>query len=166
MTLTKQETDFQNVPGLYEYVYGLVEQDSAWTSSGFTADEMIIGRVYSPLTDAMNAISNLDEGSIRSQSVSLLTALQRALVEIQGIGFGAGFIPPLHPQFPDDGSVLFEWMLPNLRLGFGLEEDVSKSSWFLVSDETLGRVNCFGYLPTRGNDKLFPWLINFLLLHS
>ena len=82
------------------------------------------------------------------------------------LGLDSHHVPRLHAQSTEDGSVLFEWILPNLRIGFGIDGAVSQSSWFLVTDKSLDYIGDSGYLASTEVQDLALRLVRFLALHS
>jgi len=48
--------------------------------------------------------------------------------------------------FPDDGSILVEWISSDFRIGFSIESILSDSSWYVISNSTLGDICESGYL--------------------
>lgn len=52
----------------------------------------------------------------------------------------------VHVAFPDDGSILVEWIDHDFRVGFSIERILSESSWYVVSNSTLGNISECGYL--------------------
>jgi len=60
-----------------------------------------------------------------------------------------------------DGSVILEWTTKHWRIGFGIETNSAESSWYLVSDKTLGRVDAGGVL-----DQVdIAWLLHWVMAH-
>lgn len=55
-----------------------------------------------------------------------------------------------HIVFPEDGSVLIEWIEEGRRFGISLEPNIEESGWYYVSKGEME----FGSLP----EKLIDWL--------
>ena len=68
-------------------------------------------------------------------------------------------LPPLEAFEGEDGSVLMEWIFPNLRIGLSIEVDPTESGWYVVSDNTLGLIHASGYL----SDSVVNWLVSWLV---
>jgi hypothetical protein len=176
MSIYVQETEDTLItpsPNSEEFV--VTDAAPSGTSGGGSEDDLLLEHFFeeryhnvdlSGLTIAIDTAAQLGLSSFGVQARELVIGLSDAFATNQALVQGPRYVPLLHPQSREDGSILFEWILPNFRLGFGLEDDPSQSSWFLVSDETLGSINGYGFLPAGDRQKLFLWLINFLILHS
>jgi hypothetical protein len=163
MMNTLQETDSQAVPAPQERKFAFVAQSPSGTSSWNIVERYSpIQSPYHQLARTMNVVEKLGRNSIGVQAADLIVALQRVLANMQRYRFNTHHIPALNVQQPDDGSLLFEWTLPNLRLGFSIEEDNSQSSWYLVTNATLGNIGGSGYLPGGNLQNLLEWLVSFL----
>lgn len=69
---------------------------------------------------------------------------------------------PLYGFTSDDGSLLLEWIFDDFRVGFNLEQDPNKSSWYLVSKASAGGINASGYLHGINLQSLISWLVPFV----
>ena len=140
------------------------------TSGGNLAEEyfLIDNAYWGPLQNAIAIANKLQGGHLRERAIMLIAALHTALLP-DTFGFDASNVSPLCAGLADDGSLLLEWILPNFRIGFGVEDDDSQSSWFLITDENLGNLSGAGYIPWGDPEKLVTliWqLTSFLVLHS
>lgn len=139
------------------------------TTGGNIAEEyLLIDTVSDALRGALEVVQKLEWSSRGIQARVLIGILQGALSQGSLFGRDTRDAPQLHTSVSDE-LLLFEWVLPTFRLGFGLEDDASQSSWWLVSGESLGSINSYGYL--SGIDhasltKLIVWLTSFLIEHS
>ena len=137
------------------------------TSGGYHGERLLLSEAGADaLQAAMHVAHSAEPGSLRAQATELIATLSLGFLAAESYGLDPGHVPQLHAKFPDDDSLLFEWILPNFRLGFGLEKDRSQSSWFLVTDETLGNISSSGYLSGIELQKLILWLMGFLVQHS
>ena len=177
MSTNLQETeDMVITPSVLPEGYVVIGVEPSSTSAGIFTGERLFEHFLeerypdvdlSGLTNAMETAMQLGTKSLGDQARHLVADLSDAFAENRRtLGLDALYIPSLYPQLREDGSVLFEWILPNFRLGFGLEDDPSQSGWYLVSDQTLGSITAYGYLSATNRQSLFRWLVNFLVLHS
>jgi hypothetical protein len=113
------------------------------------------------LASAWELTTSLCASSVGKQAKILLESIQEWLV-FPRTQPEAGNLPELHSRLVEDGSVLFEWVLPQLRLGFGLEEDPSDSGWFLVTGDELGSISASGRIEGADLPRLVSWLLNAL----
>ena len=72
-------------------------------------------------------------------------------------------IPYLHAATPEDGSVLFEWISKDYRIGFHIEPNPQESSWSLVTKESLGEIIAYGSITDIDLRKLVSWLLYFII---
>jgi hypothetical protein len=75
-------------------------------------------------------------------------------------------LPPINAVVADDGSALLEWILPDMRIGFTIETDVSESGWFLVSSSGVSNVAASGVLNADGQQELLRLLLSILRVNS
>jgi hypothetical protein len=130
-------------------------------------EEQYLKQVFSyALKPAIEATQFIATGSLENQAQLLISSIKSMMSLSSRFGLDASIIPQIHADVLDDGSLLMEWILPNFRLGFGLEEDSAQSSWFLITDESLGSISCSGSLTDDPPLKLVWWLTSFLVLNS
>jgi len=55
-------------------------------------------------------------------------------------------LPPLHAYCDEDGSVLMEWLFPDLRVGFNIEPNSEDSGWHVVSNKKAREFTASGQL--------------------
>ncbi len=74
-------------------------------------------------------------------------------------------IPKLHSVNVDDGSILFEWISKDFRIGFNIEPDPDESSWNLNTGGSLTDVDISAFGDLNGVDQpaLLRFLISFML---
>lgn len=70
--------------------------------------------------------------------------------------------PPIWAFEAEDRSLLIEWIFPHCRIGFSVESEPDESGWFLVSDDTTGRINASGRLVDVDTSQLITWLLSFI----
>ena len=128
--------------------------------------------VYSPdqtsqiLNRAFQFLSDIEQEQIATQSHDLILGLGGAITAAATILDVDTMVPLLRPMQHDDGSVIFEWIQPNFRIGFNIEMDASESGWYLISNPELGDIAASGFINIQDVSKLQLWLIMFLFLNS
>lgn len=135
-----------------------------------------IGRVlyahYFPLPqqsalfrNAWKVVREINNQDIAKSARELLITLQDTLAIYQQSGFDLSHLPPLHAFFVNDGSILFEWIFNDFRIGFNIEANPNDSGWYLVSNRKLGEISASGYMGVEIN-KLIILLLSFILTNS
>lgn len=119
------------------------------TEGGDSLSEL--GYFVSPFrSEALVAASalarRLGPTAVGNQARLLLSAIREAISVMRLLGLDTDHIPQMHGHVVEDGSVLFEWILPQSRVGFSLEQDPGQSGWFLVTSEQLGGISGSGFL--------------------
>ena len=114
------------------------------------------------LPSAWEFTRSLGASSVGKQAKVLLASIQENWLVMLRTHPEASNLPKLHSHLVEDGSVLFEWVLPQLRLGFGLEEDPSVSGWFLVTGDEHGRISASGHIEGAHLPTLVSWLLSAL----
>jgi hypothetical protein len=114
------------------------------------------------LNAARDAILSFPDSHPKQRGRSFLADLQRALdlFELEQIDLGG--LPQLEASALHDGSILFEWVLTDCRLGFNIEPNPDESSWCLVTPRARGAVNASGLLSGTDLDLLLRWLLLFV----
>ena len=101
-----------------------------------------------------------------SASTRLLLTIQTALFIYRQSAVDLSCIPRLSASTVDDGSILFEWISADYRIGFSIEPDPRESSWFLITSENLGSVSASGFLQGVDLNRLTIWLLGFIVAYS
>lgn len=113
---------------------------------------------------ARNIIHKITDSNLLQQAVKLLSAIQNALNTQPFLNF-INCIPYLHAATPEDGSVLFEWIFKDYRIGFHIEPKSQESSWSLVTKENLGEIVASGSITNIDLHKLISWFLYFIISH-
>lgn len=66
--------------------------------------------------------------------------------------------PPIYAFITEDNSLLIEWISPNWRIGFTIEQNEQESGWYLVSNQSNGNIRAYGDL--EGVD--LQWLVTWI----
>ena len=106
----------------------------------------------------------IEQEELASQALRLLYNLKSLVSRVSWDRIETSDVPELLPFAIEDGSLIFEWIHPNFRIGFNIEPDFSQSGWHLISNRELGNIVAFGYLDLRDLSKLNLWLLNFLMI--
>jgi hypothetical protein len=113
---------------------------------------------------AKNMIHKLADNNLLQQAAKLLLVIQNALNTQPFLNI-ISCIPYLHAATPEDGSVLFEWIFKDYRIGFHIEPNPQESSWSLVTKENLGEIIASGSITDIDLRKLVSWLLYFIISH-
>lgn len=68
-------------------------------------------------------------------------------------------LQPLHVVETEDGSLLFEWILPGRRASVALDPVPSQSGWYLLADDAVGKQQEWGDLSTLDWAKLINHMV-------
>lgn len=117
-----------------------------------------------PLELAGILIPNITDENLSQQALKLLSVIQhtlntRAFLDVKSC------IPYLHAAMPEDGSILFEWIFKDYRVGFHIEPNPQESSWTLITKKSLGEICASGYITDIDQHKLVSWLLYFIVSH-
>lgn len=113
------------------------------------------------LRTARTTINGVADGIVFRQSQLLLDVIEEAFVLPN---FIQGVLPPLQAFLTEEGTLLLEWIMPNCRLGFSIDPIPEESSWYLITDVTLGAIAASGFLQKATLKPLVRWLLSFLAL--
>ncbi len=71
---------------------------------------------------------------LNEQVVSFLDSFKEILISYNNSRQLSNNLPPLAVNILEDGATLIEWIFPDFRIGFSLENKVSASSWYLITN--------------------------------
>ena len=117
-----------------------------------------------PLELAKVLIPNITDELLSQQALKLLSVIQHTL-NTRAFWDIKSCIPYLHATMPEDGSVLFEWIFKDYRVGFHIEPNPQESSWTLITKKSLGEICASGYITDIDQHKLVSWLLYFIVSH-
>jgi hypothetical protein len=100
------------------------------------------------------------------ESKHLLSVIKSILYKYRESGVDLNPIPQLSAFLAEDGSILFEWIFKDYRIGFSMETDVNESSWYLITTKNLGEINASGLIHDNNLHTSIPWLLDFILSQS
>lgn len=111
--------------------------------------------VSDPTWNARNSIKEVKDSRMMNDALMILDKLRYRIRENSNINMAQN----ISAFVSDDSSITIEWIFPNFRIGFGIEEDPKESGWYLVSDKSFGGINAEGYLAGINVDWLVKWMI-------
>ena len=119
----------------------------------------IIGPAYA-------LIYEIDGGDLAQTAAVLLSVIREEISSLTQFNVDISHLPQLRGYAVDDGSILFEWIFSDFRLGFNIELDSRDSSWFLITNRKFGEITASGYLSGIEMKDLILWLLNFILVNT
>ncbi|MCL4262231.1 MAG: hypothetical protein KJ069_03415 [Anaerolineae bacterium] len=119
-------------------------------------------------SNTWRVVEQIENQEVARGARELLRIIEELVSILRETGFDLNNLPPLHAFLVNDGSILFEWISSDFRVGFSVEPDLNESGWYLVSNKRLGEISASGYL--EGADiekrKLVMWLLTYIFLLS
>lgn len=115
---------------------------------------------------AWSVVDQTESPEVARETRRLLSIVGELVSSLAKLGFDMGNLTPLRAWSVEDGSILVEWIFTDFRIGFSIEPDPDDSSWYLVSNQSLGDIGASGYLTNKNVDTLVLWLLNFAMAHS
>lgn len=113
---------------------------------------------------ALSAINEHPNIDVKQRAENLLNQIQKIITTFTCVEFDLDTIPKIHAfTYESDDSILLEWVFEEYRIGFSIETVDSESGWYLVTKESLGKINASGYLT---DEDTVLWLMNFIIAHS
>lgn len=121
----------------------------------------LLGR-FTVLGRSLSALRKINDDDVAKRSERLISIIQKVLHLFDQGGYDVSSLPPLQPFFPDDGSVLFEWIFPDYRIGFSIERESKESGWYLVTNSQRGEISASGYLLPDRYPNVIRWLLTYI----
>lgn len=106
----------------------------------------VLTETSSILTEAWNATRTFKNKHLALEAQRLLVSFRKLVTDVHLLDFTLGTFPPLIATEVNENSVLVEWIFESFRIGFSIESCEADSSWYLVSDKSMGNANASGYL--------------------
>lgn len=125
-----------------------------------------IGFEIGSLESALRLGVGLEDHALAATIRELLNVIVESLEAYKQIARELPPLPVLHVYKIEDGSLLLEWTDDRYRIGFGVGPTAVDSSWYLVSDESLGSFNASGLLTTDNTRAITFSLVSFVLSNS
>jgi len=104
-----------------------------------------------PLREAREVISKVENPCVAEQTERLLSIIGQMIQLVKQERERRDLndmppLPPLHAYCDEDGSVLMEWLFPDLRVGFNIEPNSEDSGWHVVSNKKAREFTASGQL--------------------
>ena len=116
------------------------------------------------INEAFLSLKNYDNEIQKKQAAKILSLIGVTINQME-LREDIFLSVPEIKLFNDDGSLLLEWIFPEYRIGFCIDDDENKSSWYLVSKETNGGINTFGLLRLI-NKNILVWLFMYIIINN
>jgi len=126
----------------------------------------IIPEESSVVGSAWNTVNICEVIETVAEAKNVLSTIYQMIFTFKQFNFDIGYLPPLKAFNLEDGSVLIEWIYPDFRVGFSIEENKKESGWYLVSNKKLGEISASGFLESIDINRLVLWLLNFVISNS
>ena len=161
-----QETDSRIVyaaPPKLEYFF--TDQDETF-GGRLHGNYLTLPSESNLLRPAWESIHRLEDRSVANEAGKLLSVIQETISTLQKLQLDLGQIPQLRTFLVGDGSVLFEWIFNDYRIGFNVERNPQESGWYLITNERLGEITAAGLISGINLGTLILWLLNFIVAQS
>lgn len=164
MLLSYQETDSKEV---YVVPINLKFRDLERQDETIGGEE-ILNKFFSIPDDtslikhAWDVTYKTDNQEVAKEARILLSNVEDLLDKFWKLGMDLTFLPRLHANNAEDGSLLIEWIFSDYRIGFSIEPDLQESGWYLVSNKNLGEISASGFLFRKDIKGIVLWLLNFV----
>ncbi len=117
----------------------------------------------SPFQEARTAISSHKNLSVSTKASYFLETLEKVVYQWQN-EISDNNLPRILPLESDEDSIWLEWIFPNFRFGFSIDNNPEDSGWYIVSNEELGSMSASGLLPEADLEPLLNWLLYLIIL--
>ena len=161
-----QETDSTSVDCTTMPI-ALVRNTSPDETFGKSEDaEFLDNRLgWSVLYSARTIACRAEVAGVSAAASQLLSHIEKCAFKFQKAGFDINDVPTLYAFAIEDGSLAFEWIFDDFRLGFTIEVDEKGSCWYLVTKERLGSIRASGFTQGVNLEKITEWLFHFMLVN-
>jgi hypothetical protein len=163
-----QETDSKSINKLPSGVYYPIQIPYTNETSGGNLYENYFSIPIEAdiIWPAYALIHEIDGSDLAKRAAVLLSVIQEEISSLTQFNVNISHLPQLRGYVVVDGSILFEWIFPDFRLGFNIELDSRDSSWFLIANRKFGEITASGYLSGIEMKDLILWLLNFILVNT
>jgi len=103
-------------------------------------------------------LATIDNREVARLGLTILSTIEN---QLQDYAFAT--LPPIRVAELENGGVILEWVVDNFRLGFGIEINLEKSGYFLVSNELAGEIRSSGYLKGLRLESVIQSLLALVL---
>lgn len=122
---------------------------------------IIDGSLMDIIKDAMNQLQLIEDIKVRGTILMLFGKLAIKLKSSELIK-KTHFLPPIRLFDMEDNSILIEWMFNDFRIGFSVEENTDKSSYYIVSNKPFENLGEAGYLYEVNINTLLEDFISYI----
>ncbi len=94
-----------------------------------------------------NVEKNLDvikTEDVKHYVLNIIKYFEQILKELDRNYRLLNLLPPFIISQEDDGSIFLEWVFKDFRIGFNIDVDTTKSSWFLITNSNLEELSVSG----------------------
>ncbi len=155
-----QDTDSNIIVPVEESLKHFLPIDS--TIGSYGEIDYLSQPVHEIFNDAWSVIKSIADNSQKQFTTVVIKRIQTQLELLNRFYPDVSNISKLYASVVDDGSILFEWIYENFRIGFSIEKEVQTSSWYIVGNKEIGSIGASGYLKPDQYEKIIPWIISFI----
>lgn len=128
--------------------------------------ELDLGFETRSLESVLKLELGLDNSAIAQSIRGVLSLIVETLEAYRNETTELPPLPPLLAYRVSDGNLLLEWFHEHYRIGFVIGPSVKESSWYIVSDKTMGSLNASGLLSGEGLRGTIMSLVRFVLVNA
>lgn len=122
--------------------------------------------INSIINDAWQKLNYSDNYTLVERAKTILSKIQEMIDAFNQFGFDLGYLPPINTFYPDDESILIEWLFEDFRVGFNIEPIKEESGWYLITNKKLGSISASGFYSDNVFNTIILWLLNFIISNS
>ncbi len=162
-------TDYKAVIDLPNTISNLIPRASlAGTISGssWNINYLTIFNDQELFKRAVRILGEIDDQEVKKESRELIAQIIDIIHRLRNQGRDFSNLPSFNVEKEEDGSILFEWIFANFRIGFTTEKKHEESGWYLVSNENMGNINAFGNFIRNSKETIIAWLLIFALSNN
>lgn len=115
------------------------------------------------LSDIKDDISNITDKLLRNKVLEIILTFQKSIIHTSKKLDNIGYLSPLKINKIDENTIIIEWIFKNFRIGFVIEIEINKSSWYIVSDANIENIDKSGLLQSYELNLLIDDLIDFVI---
>jgi hypothetical protein len=112
------------------------------------------------------AKKNLDKISnpgVEKFTIKFIHLFERLLIDTVNKMKTSNYLPPMPMKPEEDGSVFFEWIFKDFRIGFSIEVNIEESYWYLITNKNLEEFNVSGELKANELNFTISKIIKYVV---